>query len=86
MRYFLLLCIRIYWLVPSQARRKCLFKESCSRYVYRITKAHGFWEGVRALKKRSGQCTHGYAHYSIEGQEWVILKDQSVVERSQTLL
>ncbi|HVW96607.1 MAG TPA: membrane protein insertion efficiency factor YidD [Mucilaginibacter sp.] len=79
--------IRIYWLLPSGWRRGCVFKESCSRYVYRITTEQGFGAGMRALQKRYRCCRPGYSHYQTDdGREWVILKDQSVVERSFTNL
>ncbi len=60
MRYLLLFAIRLYWLVPQKNRRRCLFKETCSKYVYRITRQQGLTEGIKALKDRHKKCRPGY--------------------------
>jgi len=79
MRYLFLLGIHIYWLIPGKSRRTCIFKESCSRYVYRITNKHGFKKGLSALKERKQQCQPGY--YAINDKE-IRLADKSIIERS----
>lgn len=78
MRYLFLLCIRIYWLIPSKNRRVCIFKESCSQYVYRITKKDGFKKGILAFKERKHQCQPGY--YAINNEK-IRLADKSIIER-----
>lgn len=80
MRYLFLLSIRIYWLIPVKNRRVCIFKESCSRYVYRITCKYGFIKGLSAFKERKQQCKPGY--YAINNEE-IRLADKSIVERSK---
>ena len=61
MKLFLLLIIKTYWkCIPESNRKSCLFAESCSRYVYRITKDKGFWAGLKALKFRYKKCRSGY--------------------------
>ncbi len=56
----LLLLIRLYWaLWPPRARRACLFRQSCSRHVYRTTRRHGLRAGWAALARRYGQCRPG---------------------------
>jgi len=79
MRYLLLLGIRIYWLIPGKNRRVCIFKESCSRYVYRITQKYGFKKGFSAFKERKQQCQPGY--YAINDNQ-IRLADKSIIERS----
>jgi uncharacterized protein len=86
MKYFLLVIIKLYWLIPAKHRRECLFKESCSKYVYRITSEQGFLEGMKSLKKRINQCSGGYATFKIENQEMVLLKDKTIVPRDQTTI
>jgi len=78
MRYWLLILIRLYWLIPKKYKRRCIFKESCSRYVYRIAKEKGFKKGLDGIKKRTHQCQPGY--YRINEAEFR-LADQSVVPR-----
>ncbi len=83
-KHFFLLIIRCYWLVfPEHKRRECIFSESCSRHVYRITKTKGFFHGSRAFLKRYKQCRPGYrlGYNSSNSQEEVILRDGSIVNR-----
>lgn len=57
MRYFVLTAIRLYWLViPPDKRRKCIFKRSCSKYVFDTTSKDGFWDGNRAFRFRIKNC------------------------------
>lgn len=87
MKYLFLFIIRLYWLIPKRWRRHCIFKETCSSYIYSRTKTFGFFEGFKALKKRYRQCRTHYSLYtSDDKKEWVILSDNSVVERIETIL
>ena len=64
MKWLIIFLIKLYWfLKPKNLRRKCIFHESCSNYVYRITIERGFWTGLNALKKRFRQCRGGYQIY-----------------------
>lgn len=83
MKWLLLLGIRVYWLIPARSRRSCLFKESCSRYVYRITLLHGYKSGINSLRLRRKQCCAGFAVVS-EGK--VRLADGSVIDIGLTKL
>jgi uncharacterized protein len=57
MKWILLKSIEFYWrYVPDSLKGICLFRESCSRYVYRSLKDNGFKEGYRALKYRFDVC------------------------------
>lgn len=79
MRYSLLILIRLYWLVPGKYKPKCIFKESCSRYVYRITKTKGFKAGVLAIRERKQKCKKGYYYIT---SKTVRLADYSVISNS----
>lgn len=80
MRYLLLACIRGYWrLVPPQVRRVCLFRESCSSYVYRVAIVRGLGAAIRALRERRRQCAPGYS-MSVTGAGLVIVcRDGSII-------
>lgn len=53
--------IKLYWkIIPVNKRRHCLFKESCSNYIYRLTQTDGFCSGIKALVERYMQCRPGY--------------------------
>lgn len=77
--------IRFYWLLPSMFRqRKCIFKESCSRYVLRIAQTEGGLAAFKALKTRYIQCRPYRAVIKMEdeNQEYVVLNDYSLVPKS----
>ncbi|WP_394803540.1 membrane protein insertion efficiency factor YidD [Niabella hibiscisoli] len=61
MRYSLLFAIQLYWLlVPKKSRKRCVFKETCSKYVYRIARQQGLRAGIAALNDRRKKCRPGY--------------------------
>lgn len=61
MKYILLLTIKLYWFaIAENNRRNCLFEESCSKYVYRITSKNGLISGLRAFYIRFRYCRPGY--------------------------
>ena len=85
MHLVLLGIIRLYWLIPPKWRRRCIFKVSCSHYVYDQTKKNGLTGGISSLKQRMKQCKPGYGIYiSDDGMEWVILHDCSMIKRELT--
>jgi len=57
MNWLLTVPIRAYrrW-VPVERRRPCLFPESCSEHVLRVTTEAGLMAGLRALLIRVRQC------------------------------
>lgn len=59
--------IRVYWLIPTKLHDKCIFKESCSHYVYRVAKHQGFNAAMKALKERNELCRPGYIVYKSMG-------------------
>lgn len=74
--------IRLYWATfPKSKRRKCIFKISCSQYVYQITNKEGFYKGLMALKYRYYNCRGGF-HISvdpIDGRKIMILSNFNVL-------
>lgn len=61
MRPCILFVIRCYWrLTERHVVRTCLFRESCSRYVYRIVQDHGIRAGLAALAARFRSCRGGF--------------------------
>ncbi|WP_414683025.1 membrane protein insertion efficiency factor YidD [Longimicrobium sp.] len=84
MKSLLLLVIRVYWITwPAAWRRRCLYRESCSRYVHRITAAEGLGAGLRALRSRVRTCRPGYAVVRCEGHTWLALGDGSLLEAEE---
>lgn len=74
MKSVMLSMIRFYWkIIPIRSRKKCLFKESCSQYVYRKTQ-EGALVGIRALIYRMKVCNgHAELVKSSKYHEWNLL-------------
>ena len=78
MKSLLLALIRLYWrVVPSDRRRRCLFKETCSHLVYRIAETEGFSSALRAFFGRCRKCRPGYEIHVDVHQLRVTLADGS---------
>lgn len=57
MKLLILLIIRLYWVAKSKnSKPKCIFKKSCSHYVYEITQKEGFLKGLKAFMFRYRNC------------------------------
>ena len=81
MKYLMLAVIKIYQIfIPKQFRGKCLFKESCSQYVYRITKEKGYRAGINALRYRINNCRGNYYLIESNGKILLITVRNEVVE------
>ena len=66
--------------IPRKLRGVCLFKESCSNFVYRQTKNEGFYKGIKALIFRFNNCRPNYYLIEIENQILLITKENHVFE------
>lgn len=86
MRILLLSIIRAYWfLIPMGKRRKCIFKKSCSKYVYDETKNKGLVVGLKALQFRVKNCRPQYdifIDYKTNANK-VVLKSEKIVDEHQ---
>lgn len=84
MKYLLLLTIKIYWLtIPKQKRNKCIFKKSCSNYVFDITKQEGLIKGLKALKNRFENCRPGYSEIDIEDETYIITVNSNIYKLAE---
>lgn len=68
--------------MPADKRRKCLFKESCSQFVYNQTWEQGFLTGLSALVERNRKCRTGYKIIFEENNISLKLRDGSIIEES----
>ncbi|WP_432208133.1 membrane protein insertion efficiency factor YidD [Asprobacillus argus] len=79
MKVFLLISIRVYWLlIPKVKRRRCLFKKSCSQYVYDITKREGLLLGMKALRFRIKNCNSKYNIIDVGKEKILITKTHKI--------
>lgn len=83
MKTTLLLLIRIYQiLAPDYLRSKCLFKESCSNYVYRTIDEKGLREGFSAFKYRYYNCRAGYKVVKTNSTILFISSNFNIIDKS----
>ncbi|ARV08190.1 hypothetical protein BTO05_00495 [Winogradskyella sp. PC-19] len=83
MKVFLLIVIKLYWyLIPKNRRRKCLFKKSCSNYVYETTKSEGLFSGLKALKFRVKNCNPHYSIMELDGEKVLITKSNKIFKEN----
>jgi putative component of membrane protein insertase Oxa1/YidC/SpoIIIJ protein YidD len=84
MRIFLLLIIKVYWvLIPKSKRRKCLFKTSCSNYVYKVTKNEGLFAGIKALRFRVKNCNPNYNIINVNNESLLITSTNKVFKEQE---
>jgi uncharacterized protein len=80
-KYLVLAAIRLYWVVwPSELKRRCLYRETCSLHVYRATREGGFVIGLRALLSRVRTCRPGYTVSSETGLGLVLCDGSFLAE------
>lgn len=84
MKWLILIVIKIYWMVFSKKKEpSCIFKETCSHYVYRKSKDVGFIGGVSAFLDRLKKCRNGYQLYtSLNGFEMELV-DGSIIKEDE---
>lgn len=86
MKYLILLIIRLYWfLIPQSSRRKCIFKKSCSHYVFETTRKEGFLKGIKAFQFRYKNCRGNLSIFQnpINNKIQMILPSQIIIEKEE---
>lgn len=75
MSYLILFSIQLYrkFIKPKYVRT-CIFKESCSNFVERVTNEKGGLAGLRALWERLHHCRPGYTFYFKDSEnQWQLI-------------
>lgn len=86
MKYLILFAIRLYWiLIPQNKRKKCVFKKSCSNYVFEITQTEGFIKGLVAFRFRYQNCRGGFEIFKnpINNKTQMLLPSGIVIEKEE---
>ena len=86
MKSLLLLAIRIYWRIPTRLHTRCIFRETCSHYVYRIASEQGFLAGIRAFRERNRLCRPGYVVYRSQGHFYLKTATGAIIEEKDIAL
>ncbi|KRD12751.1 hypothetical protein ASE21_02255 [Flavobacterium sp. Root901] len=86
MKYLILFFIRIYWKsIPASNRKKCIFKKSCSNYVFEVTQKEGFMEGLKAFLFRYKNCRGNFSIFQnpMDNKIQMILPSQIIIDREE---
>ncbi|OXG01571.1 membrane protein insertion efficiency factor YidD [Flavobacterium araucananum] len=86
MKYLILTVIKMYWnFIPQSKRRKCIFKKSCSNYVFDITQKEGFLKGLKAFQFRYKNCRGNFQSFKnpINNRVQIILPSQLVIDSEE---
>ncbi|MGY0035746.1 membrane protein insertion efficiency factor YidD [Pedobacter sp. NJ-S-72] len=86
MKTLLILLIKFYWaIIPENKRRKCIFRTSCSQYVYQTAKKEGFYKGLMAFRYRFLTCRGGYHIFEnpIDGYKIMVLPNGQVITEAE---
>jgi putative component of membrane protein insertase Oxa1/YidC/SpoIIIJ protein YidD len=76
MKWLLLMAIRFYWQFSrTRETGRCIFKISCSHYVFGVTEERGLFKGLVALRYRFLSCREGYhiLDHPITGSRTMVL-------------
>jgi uncharacterized protein len=84
MKWIIIHMIRLYWkLIPEDRRGHCLFCETCSRHVYRITSEKGLIAGIKAFILRFKQCRPGYMLFFKDCMFELHVKNGDIIEENK---
>lgn len=83
MKYFLLFFIRVYWIIPKKSRNKCLFKRSCSHFVYETTNDKGLILGLKALIFRYKNCRPQHSLIEIGDKVLLVSADRQIFNENE---
>ena len=83
MRFILSLLFRLYWKIPKRFKGKCLYKESCSRRVFRVLNEEGIKNAHIVLRQRIETCTAGYHLIELDGQMHLICLNNYVIQNEE---
>ena len=86
MKSLLLFVIRIYWfLIPEYKRRNCIFRISCSQFVFQQIKTQGLRKGLKAFKFRFHNCRSGveFFHNPITKEQNAFLPNGSIISQEE---
>lgn len=86
MKFILLTIIRFYWFIkPNNRKPKCIFRKSCSCYVYGIISDKGALKGLAAFYFRYKNCRYGYEIFKspTTGEIQILLPSGFILEQQE---
>jgi len=76
----------MYWIfIPPSKRKKCIFKKSCSHYVFDITQKEGLINGLKAFHFRYKNCRGNFAIFNnpLTNKIQMILPSQVIIDSEE---
>ena len=76
----------MYWkIIPAHKRRRCLFKKSCSHFVFDKASQEGFVSGLKAFRYRFNTCRPQFKMLisPIDNQTILVLNNGDVLEEKE---
>lgn len=86
MKHLILFAIKMYWnIIPPSKRKKCIFKKSCSNYVFEVTQKKGFINGLKAFQFRYENCRGNFAIFQnpIDNKIQMVLPSQLIIDNDE---
>lgn len=86
MKWILIVTIRLYWyLIPEPKRRRCVFRKSCSNYVYEQINNNGLNSGIKAFRYRFRNCRSGFQLFKnpLNNEIQIILPNQEIIKQEE---
>jgi len=78
MKFLIIGPIKLYRLaLRPYISKTCLFKESCSVHVERVTNESGLVAGIKALRFRIENCQPGY-YYVVRGENLILVTKHKI--------
>ncbi|WP_444660006.1 membrane protein insertion efficiency factor YidD [Flavobacterium columnare] len=78
--------IRLYWLTkPKNKKPRCIFRKSCSHFIYEETLQNGFLKGLKAFHYRFKNCRSGFEVFKnpISNQVQMLLTSNQIIEEEE---
>ncbi|WP_081801950.1 membrane protein insertion efficiency factor YidD [Aquimarina atlantica] len=86
MKWIFIITIRLYWyLIPKSKRRRCIFRKSCSNYVYEQINNNGVNSGIKAFRYRFRNCRSGFQLFKnpFNNETQMILPNQEIIKQEE---
>ncbi len=84
MKQLLIIPIKIYQrFYPVKLRGVCLFKESCSNHVLKVTNDNGLLKGIKSLIYRYKNCRPNYKIIELKNSVILVTSEHNVHDASE---
>ncbi len=84
MKYLFMFIIKCYWhFYPKKYKPKCLYKESCSKHIFKKFKHEGLKAGLEAFHSRIQSCRPNYRFIEIDNEIVILTSNGKVITNNE---